>query len=113
MTNAQVPFPFDDTFNAKVDSNGLAVITFGPTDSYFNWSVSQVSIEMLTAPVGATCVMRKGGAFVTFLIATGDVAGGDPPLFLRPGDRVTITWEGCTPDDYGKAYVIYDKIGFS
>lgn len=99
---------FDDQYQGIVAANGTCTVRFGP--AYNNtWVLSQISTEMLSAPSGATSVLRKMGAFVSFLIATGDAAGGDPPLPVRGGETVTVEWEGCTPGDIGRVYVIYTK----
>jgi hypothetical protein len=104
-------YPFDDTYQQPVDANGDCVVRFAPGFSV-NWNVSQVSIEMQTAPSGAVCELRKNGAFVSFMIATGDAAGGDPSIFLRPGDYMEVIWSNCTPQDLGRVFVVYEKVGF-
>lgn len=100
------------TYTGQVDSSGNLTLTISSRNSIVNWVVSQVSVEMSTAPVGAVCTLRKGGYFVTFLIPTGDAAGGDPPIYLRPGESMTVEWTGCTSGDTGAAFVVYDQIGF-
>ena len=111
MTLAESPYPFDSSFQAVVDGSGEAEVSFD-SGGIINWRVTQVSIEMPTAPVGAACYLRKRGKLVTPMIATGDVAAGDPPIFLKPGETMTVTWTGCTPGDVGTVLVIYDKVGF-
>jgi hypothetical protein len=99
---------FDSRFQGVVSADGTCDVTFGPPLNN-QWVLSQVSTEMPDAPSGSTCVLRKMGAFVTFLIAQGDAAGGDPPLPVRGGETVSVEWEGCTPGDIGRVYVIYEK----
>lgn len=72
------------------------------------WTVSQISVEMPGAPIGATCAIRKDGALITPLIPTGDAASGDPPIVLRPGERITIDFAGCTPGIVGTVFAVYD-----
>lgn len=108
----QFLYPFDDVFQATVDANGEAIISFGP-NFQVQWNVSQVSLEMPTAPSGSSAVVRKNGALVAPAFSARKAAiGGDPPIFLRPGDRMTVEWEGCTPGDAGRAFVVYNKVGF-
>lgn len=109
VTTSQVPK--DQTYVATVDAAGDATITITPT-GFKPWLVSQVSIDMLTAPVGATCFLRKRGQMVTPLIPAADVAAGDPPVTLYQGEPLTVEWSGCTPGDQGQALVVYQLIEY-
>lgn len=84
-------------------------LTIGPAPPTRTWLVSQVSVEMAAAPSGATCELRKTGRLVTLLIATGDVAGGDPPVLLRGGESLTVQWAGVTAGLVGRALAIMDE----
>lgn len=105
-------YPFDATYAGVVDAAGSLVVEWD-SGGIVNWSVSQVTVEMPNAPVGATCELRKRGRLVSPMIATGDVAAGDPPVFLRPGEVMSVEWAGCTPQDTGRVFVIYYQVGFS
>ncbi len=95
------------TYSA-VASGGTATIEIRTTTNR-DWTVSQISIEMATVTAGITCEMRKNGTLVTLLIPNGDSAGGDPPILLRPGDVITVTWRGGVATGIvGKAYVLSD-----
>lgn len=98
---------FDRDFSATVTAAGVATITVTPTKNV-PWNITQVSAELPTAPSGATCYLRKNGSFITLLIAQGDVADGNPPVFLRPGDRMTVEWANCTPGEVAKATVFFE-----
>ena len=100
----------DAQYAETVDAGGRATVKIWP-GNLDAWTVSQVSVEMRTAPVGATCELRKNGAFVSPLIPTGDVAGGDPPVTVSPSDRLTVEWVGCTPGDVGGVFIVYDVVG--
>jgi hypothetical protein len=102
--------PKDQTYVADVDAAGRATITVMP--GFKPWLVQQVSTEMLTAPSGATCLLRKRGALITPLIAAGDAAGGDPPVTLYQGEALTVEWAGCTPGQQGLATVIYQVVEY-
>lgn len=106
------PFPFDWSRQGIVDAAGELSIEWD-SGGTINWLVEQVTIEMSSAPVGSTAELRKGDQLVTPMIPTGDVAGGDPPVMLRPGHRMRVDWAGCTTGDVGKVYVIYRKVGFA
>lgn len=95
---------------ATVDAAGQATITITP--QFKPWLVSQVSIEMLTAPAGSTCFLRKRGQLISPLIAAADAAGGDPPVTIYPGEALTVEWAGCTPGDQAYATAIYQVIEY-
>jgi hypothetical protein len=98
----------EQSLDGAVPASGELSLTFGPGARTRAWSVQQVSVEMSTAPIGATCELRKGDRLVTYLIATGDTAGGDPPVQLQGAERLTVTWKGCTPAATGRVFAIYD-----
>ncbi len=106
----------DRTRTATVAGDGTAIIRVQPYGA-LPWSIMQVSTELASAPIGATCAIRKYtsgsavGFLVTPMVATGDVAAGDPPVQLLPEDTLTIEWAGCTPGSLAKALVTYDVGG--
>jgi hypothetical protein len=74
------------------------------------WEVSQVSIEMLTAPSGATLDVRYMNSLVApSQSARRAAASGDPPIFLNGGETMSVEWQNCTPGDPGKVLVVYRK----
>jgi hypothetical protein len=105
------------TRTATVAADGTATILFQPY-SATPWTVTQVSTELASAPVGATCALRLARAgdlpnsfLITPMVATGDVAGGDPPVDVAPEDILLVAWKGCTPGTLAKALVIYEVPG--
>ena len=98
----------DETYPATVGANGRAKVTIKPTENVL-WIVSQVSVEIAAAPVGATCTLRKNGTFISALIPTGDAAGGDPPIPVTQSNQMTVEWAGCTPGQTGTVFVVYDQ----
>jgi len=92
------------------DVNAAGDLTITVVCPDIRWQVTQVSIEMQSAPAGAQCELRHNGRFITSLIATGDAAGGDPPLPMRPGDSFTVQWTSCTPGDQGRVTWFYDEL---
>jgi hypothetical protein len=111
MSVAVSEFPFDQAFRGTVDAAGELVVAWD-SGGIVNWNVQQVSVEMPNAPVGAACFLRKQGKLVSNMIATGDTAAGDPSVYLKPGETMTVEWTGCTPGDVGVVFVIYQKVGF-
>lgn len=98
----------EKVYSTTVTAAGTATVPITTGTQLQTWRVDQVSVEMPTAPIGATCTLRKGGALITPLIPTGDAAAGDPPITLRPGETVTVEFAGCTPGDIGTVYLMYD-----
>jgi hypothetical protein len=108
VTTSEVPK--DQSYVATVDAAGRATISI--TAGFKPWLVSQVSIEMLTAPAGSTCFLRKRGQLITPLISAGDAAGGDPAVMVYPGEALTVEWHGCTPGTQAYATAIYQIVEY-
>jgi hypothetical protein len=104
--------PFNLPLAGNVAADGTLTIRFGP--EYNNkWEVSQVAIEMPTAPAGALLVVRYMGSLVSpSPSARRASAGGDPPIFLHGGESMTVEWTNCTPGDPGKVLVVYRKTAY-
>jgi hypothetical protein len=96
-------------YSATVAANGTATATIVTGSRRRRWTVSQVSVEMSAAPIGATCALRLNGVLVTPLVPTGDAAGGDPPVTLEGTDVLTVAWAGCTPGQVGSVLALYDE----
>lgn len=99
--------PFDRDFSTRIGTNGEGSITLTPTKNV-PWVVTQVSTEYRNSPSGCTAQLRKNNALITVMIPT-DVADSDPPVFLRPGDRLVITWFGGTSGDSVSALFLYEE----
>lgn len=102
MASAETPY------SQLVGVAGTATINVRVLGGIQTWTITQVSVEEPNAPAGATCELRKNGNLISPLIPTGDVAAGDPPVKLRPGDTMTLVWTGCTAGSVAKAFVMYD-----
>lgn len=94
------------TGSATADAAGNATITYQPRGSTLQ-RVTQVAAEMTGGGTGRGTI-RRNGAIITPFVPTGGAAGGDPPIWLWPGDILTIEWVGVSPGLVGKATVIYD-----
>ena len=104
--------PKDAYLVGSVDAAGNLELGLTPTGQA-PWLVQQVSTEMLTAPAGATCFLRKRGLAISPLIAAADAAGGDPPVVLYQGETLSVEWSGCTPGDQGTVVVIYQQVAYT
>jgi hypothetical protein len=96
-------------YDGQVTAAGTLTVRFGPGSRARRWLVQQVSVEMSTAPAGATCALREAGRLITPLIPTGDTAAGEPAVTLTGSETLTVEWAGCTPGDPGRVVVIYDE----
>lgn len=99
----------EQIINVTVPTGATTVsAAFGPGARGRVWSVGQVSVSMPSAPLGAVCKITKNGAFVTFLIPTGDVAGQGPAMTLSGTEQFVVTWTGVTAGLNGSVFVVYD-----
>jgi len=104
--------PQDLDIGAVADAAGVATVEIRSTGNRA-WLVSQVSVEMPDAPAGAFCTLRKAGAPITALVANFDAAAGDPPITLRPGETLTVEWQGLTPGQFGRVFVVYQSLDWN
>lgn len=99
---------YDELYlSGAADANGSLLLSWR-TGGRQTWTVKQVSIEMSDAPGGTVCVLRKNDRLITPLVPNEDAAGGDPPVMLRPPDRMSVEWTGADPGNAGFVTVIYD-----
>jgi hypothetical protein len=103
----------DDIAFAVANAAGLCVVTFGPDAT--PWRVAQLSVEVDGdgAPAGATCVARKNSRLISPLVPDMDTASGDPPIVLRPPDKIIVTWTNLDPGQRGTVTYYFDEIGWS
>lgn len=98
----------DRTFTPVVAANGTAVATIKVANGIDTWIITQISAELPAAPIGATGEVRKNTYLVSPFIPTGDTVAGEPPVYLRPTDVLTVQWAGCTPGQVAKVLVFFD-----
>lgn len=94
--------------SATVAANGTLVIRIGPRRNQI-WEVTQVSLEMATAPAGATAEIRDvmGGLMSPSYSARRASASGSQTL--NPGETISVNWTAATPGDVGRVVAIYRK----
>jgi hypothetical protein len=95
------------SYSVRIGASGTGTVTIR-TGSRETWIISQVSIELASAPSGATADLRFNDRLVTLLIAPGDAASGDPPVTLMPTDTLTVNWAGCTEGTIGQVLIFYE-----
>lgn len=100
---AQYP-PF--TTSGLVNAAGALTLEFRPRGNDLV-RATQVTGEMALGS-GSICSLRRNGALISALVPTGGAAGGDPPVWLWPGDVLTVEWSGAPVGATGKMVVIYD-----
>lgn len=98
----------DAAFSAVTSASGVCAITITTGARSRNWTVTQISVEMPSAPATALCLIRKNNALITPVLPTYDTAAGDPPITLNPNDILTVTWTGAIPASLGKVTAFYD-----
>lgn len=100
----------DHTETATADSTGTAVVNFETISPGLQWVISQISLETTPFRVGASCVVRRGGRYLTStIIGSGDTAYGPPSIILLRGVLLTCTWTGLTQGDEAIATIWYEE----
>lgn len=89
-------------------ADGTLLIRMGPRRDQV-WEVTQVSLEMPSAPTGATAEIRDAmnGLMSPSYSARRATAAGS--LTLSPGETITVKWTAATPGTVGRAIAIYRK----
>ena len=88
------------------DATGRLELTFSPRGGG-RWRATQVTAEMPTG-ASALCDVRLNGRLISPMVPTGDAAVGEPPIWVSPGDALTVTWTGAPAGAAGTMVVIYD-----
>jgi hypothetical protein len=88
-------------------TTGQVVIKTGGSQT---WIVSQITTNAPAAAFTATCKIRRNGVIIVpFMVPTGDVASGEPPIEIGPSDTITVDWTGVTAAVAIEATAIYEK----
>lgn len=96
------------TTAGTADAAGNLALTYRTRGNQLT-RATQVTAEMAGGS-SAVCTLRRNGALISPLVPTGDAATGDPPIYVGPGDELTVEWAGATPGLIGKMVVIYDVL---
>ncbi len=96
------------TFSGTAIGGGTASVPVR-TGGYQSWVVQQISTSAPSAPIGSTCKIRRNGVIVVpFMVPTGDVASGEPPIDLSPVDQITVDWTGLVAGSAVEVTIIYE-----
>jgi hypothetical protein len=74
------------------------------------WIVSQVSLEIVSAQVSVTAVLRKNLRFVSSTNQMPSTASGAPYLSLKAGDQMSAVWSGLVATDTAIMSLFYREI---
>ncbi|TDC20624.1 hypothetical protein E1265_21375 [Streptomyces sp. 8K308] len=103
-----MPGQFNSAYSAVANAQGVARVDIQPPRMHV-WTVSQVTVEMDSAPIGSACFLRMNGSLITPLVSTGDVAAGEPYLQLLATDTLSVEWRSVTPGSVGQVFVFYTE----
>jgi len=90
----------------SVKADGTLEIKVGPRTNQV-WEVSQISLEMPTAPAGATAEIRDVMGALMSPSYSARRASASGTQYLNPGERLTIRWVNATPNDRGRVLALY------
>lgn len=101
-----------DTITATLDSGGNGTARISNQNSATLWIVRQVSVITSPRSDGCTCTLTPpiGIIDTSYFAGTGDVAGGDPPIFLRAGDFIDAIFENGPASGVGIVTYYYDEV---
>jgi hypothetical protein len=91
-----------------VAANGTLTIRVGPRRDQV-WEISQISLEMPTAPAGATAEIRDVMGALMSPSYSARRASASGSQYLNPGETIAVTWQACTPGDVGRVWALYRK----
>lgn len=101
--------PFTAHLQGTVNASGRLTISFGPPGNQI-YEVRQVALEMPTAPAGCTAEIRQMGSLIAPSYSARRASASEPPpITLQGGESVTVEWFDATPNDVGRATIIYDR----
>lgn len=102
-----------DTITATLDSNGTGTARISNQNSAVLWVVRQISVvtnPRVSSGCSATLTLPVGIIDTTYFAGTGAAAGGDPPIYLRSGDFIDVTFENGPANGVGIVTYFYDEI---
>ena len=94
--------------SGTVAADGTLEISVGPRRDQV-WEISQVSLEMPTAPAGATAEIRDVMGALMSPSYSARRASASGTQFLNPGETITVSWQDCTPGDVGRVLAMFRK----
>lgn len=97
---------------ASLNSSGTGESRIQNNNSGTLWIVRQISVITSPTASGTTCTLTLPAGIVdtSYFAGTGDVAGGDPPIYLHAGDFIGLVWSQGPSGGQGIATAFYDEI---
>lgn len=92
----------------NVAADGSLVIELGPPPNQV-WVVTQVSLEMATAPAGSRAEIRDPMNALMSPSYSARRASASGTQRLNPNEKIRVVWSGATPGDSGRAVALYRK----
>jgi hypothetical protein len=101
-----------DVVATQLSAAGAGVGIIQNNNSGVFWRVTQISVITIPVSSGCTCVVAPQIGFVdtAYFAGTGDVAGGDPPIYLYQGQTITLTWSAGPANGFGECTYYYDEL---
>lgn len=96
----------DITQDGVVRADGTAELRFTPRRQ--SWVVKQVSPYAPTIGPSATGALFLDRKFICPFVAQQTAIGGDPPVPVRFGQTLRVTWAGGIPGTPVSATLLYD-----
>jgi len=96
---------------ATVAANGTATVTFAQYSPSLVWKVYQVSVGLNPITQGAQAFLTHDGQPVTSsAFGYSDAAAGDPPIYLRASETLTVQWTNAGVGGQATATIYYEEI---
>lgn len=97
-----------EDLSGTVAADGTLRIRLGPRRDQV-WVVTQISLEMPTAPAGATAEIRDVMGALMSPSYSARRASASGSQHLNPGETIAVTWTACTPGDVGRVWASFRK----
>lgn len=97
---------------AELNASGVGESFITNNNAGKLWIVRQISLITNPETAGCTCTVRfpTGILDTSYLAGTGDVAGGDPPVYLYSGDFLKLVWAAGPVNGQGICTFIFDEV---
>lgn len=106
--------PHVATFPASValDGTGAGTVRIQNNNVSAQWVVGQVSVRTVPPIAGCTANLFQNVQLVTtsYFAGTGDNAGGDPPVYLSPGEYIDVAFSNGPANGQAIATAYYTEI---
>lgn len=97
---------------ANLDASGNGESRIENLNAGVLWIVRQISVICRPTASGTTCTVTPPTGIIdtSYFAGTGDVAAGDPPIYLYSGDFILLTWADGPASGQGVCTYYYDEV---